>query len=300
MASKSDSHHSRRASWEWLLAVANRSWRRRHVSLSGEIDIADAECLHGEVISLFEGADGQVVLDLRTAASSIPAGSGPRWSWKEQQAEGERSTLSGVAGEPLRVLELSGLLHSGLFANDRSPRLDVVHAAPRPPRPRGGRCRRSWCFGRRREAPRPPRSQMPPASLPSCPTLPSSDCTTSSTVICSGGPGERVAALDAAMALQQAVATQGREQLLEELHRHAPPLGDLGDRDRPLPGARQLGEGDHRVARLRGDGDHPRPLYRNRRRRKRPLFPPGCRRGRLAAARMGTPAWTVGAVLSGT
>ncbi len=49
------------------------------------------------------------------------------------------------------------------------------------------------------------------------------------------GPGERVAALDAAMALQQPVATQGREELLEELDRHPPALGDLGDRHRPLP-----------------------------------------------------------------
>src|SRR5687768_1182204 len=38
-----------------------------------------------------------------------------------------------------------------------------------------------------------------------------------------GRAGERVAALDAAVALEQAIPAQGREELLEELHGHRPP-----------------------------------------------------------------------------
>ncbi len=37
---------------------------------------------------------------------------------QEQQARGQTLKLSGVTGEPLRVLGLSGLLDSGLVARD--------------------------------------------------------------------------------------------------------------------------------------------------------------------------------------
>jgi hypothetical protein len=36
------------------------------------------------------------------------------------------------------------------------------------------------------------------------------------------------------MALEEAVASKGREQLLEELDRHRASLGDLRDRDGPI------------------------------------------------------------------
>ena len=59
--------------------------------------------------------------------------------------------------------------------------------------------------------------------------------------------------------VQQAVAPQGREQLLEELDRHPAALGDLSDRHRPLARPRQLGHRDDGVPGLRGDRDH-RPV----------------------------------------
>src|SRR4029077_10098062 len=61
------------------------------------------------------------------------------------------------------------------------------------------------------------------------------------------GAGERVAALGAAVADQDARAAQGREELLEELDGDAAALGDLADRHRALAGARQLRQRDHRV-----------------------------------------------------
>ena len=65
-----------------------------------------------------------------------------------------------------------------------------------------------------------------------------------------GGPGEAVAALDAALAGEQAIAAQGREELLEELDRHPAALGDLGDRHRTLSRPGQLGHRDDGVAGL--------------------------------------------------
>ena len=68
---------------------------------------------------------------------------------------------------------------AGLIRCGTSPR--------RPPRPRGGRCRRSWSSGRTPRRASTPSAQMPPASLPSWPTTPSSAWTTSSTLIWSAG-----------------------------------------------------------------------------------------------------------------
>jgi hypothetical protein len=58
------------------------------------------------------------------------------------------------------------------------------------------------------------------------------------------------------VALQEAVAAQRREELLQELHRHRSTLGDLRDRNGPIAGARELGERDDGVPGLRGHGDH--------------------------------------------
>src|SRR5687768_13812332 len=65
------------------------------------------------------------------------------------------------------------------------------------------------------------------------------------------GLREGVAALDAALAREETATPERREELLEELDRHVPPLGDLRDRDRAgAAGAGELGHRDDRVAGL--------------------------------------------------
>jgi hypothetical protein len=54
---------------------------------------------------------------------------------------------------------------------------------------------------------------------------------------------------------QEAVATQGREELLEELLGDLAALGQLLDRNRSIARAGELGEGDDGVAGLGGDRD---------------------------------------------
>ena len=78
-------------------------------------------------------------------------------------------------------------------------------------------------------------TQTSPASAASTPSSPSSSSTTSSSVTSDGG-GERVAALDAAVALKDPRAAHGGEQALEELHGDVARPGDLADRHRaPWP-----------------------------------------------------------------
>ena len=88
------------------------------LAISGEIDIANVEAFTNEVHSLVEGAAGQVDLDLQnclfidsTAIRALMVLA------QEQQARGRKLKLSGVTGEPQRVLKVSGLLDSDLFAN---------------------------------------------------------------------------------------------------------------------------------------------------------------------------------------
>ena len=90
------------------------------LALSGEIDIANADAFTEEVHSLIEVADGEVVLDLQHCLFIDSIGIRALIVLaREQQAQGRSLKLSGVTGEPLRVLELSGLLDSGLLAKDR-------------------------------------------------------------------------------------------------------------------------------------------------------------------------------------
>jgi anti-anti-sigma factor len=89
------------------------------LAVSGEIDIANAEVFTDEAHSLIEGADGQVALDLQNCLFIDSTGIRALIVLaREQQARGRRLKLSGATGEPLRVLGLSGLLDSGLVAND--------------------------------------------------------------------------------------------------------------------------------------------------------------------------------------
>jgi anti-sigma B factor antagonist len=87
------------------------------LAVSGEIDIANCEAFTDEVQSIFGGADRQLVLDLRDCVFIDSSGIRALVVLaKEQQARGQRLKLSGVNGEPLRVLRLSGLLDSGLLS----------------------------------------------------------------------------------------------------------------------------------------------------------------------------------------
>ena len=92
------------------------------LAISGEIEIANAEAFTNEVHSLIEGADDQVALDLQNCLFIDSTGIRALMVLaQEQQARGRKLKLSGVTGEPLRVLGLSGLLDSGVFAKDGEP-----------------------------------------------------------------------------------------------------------------------------------------------------------------------------------
>jgi anti-anti-sigma factor len=101
------------------------------LALSGEIDIANADAFTDQVHALIEGADDQVVLDLQNCLFIDSTGIRALMVLaREQQARGRRLKLSRVTGEPLRVLGLSGLLDSGLFAKDgESSHMAVGHNA---------------------------------------------------------------------------------------------------------------------------------------------------------------------------
>jgi anti-anti-sigma factor len=92
------------------------------LAISGEIDIANSEAFTDEVQSV-GGADGPVVLDLRDCTFIDSSGIRALVILaREQQARGQTLKLSGVTGEPLRVLRLSGLLDSDLLSEDGESR----------------------------------------------------------------------------------------------------------------------------------------------------------------------------------
>jgi anti-anti-sigma factor len=87
------------------------------LDISGEIDISNAEAFTDQVNSLDGGGDGQLTLDLQKCLFIDSTGIRALMALaKEQQARGQTLELSGVTGEPRRVLGLTGLLDSGLFA----------------------------------------------------------------------------------------------------------------------------------------------------------------------------------------
>jgi len=88
------------------------------LAISGEIDIANAEAFTEEVHSLCQGANGHVILDLQDCHFIDSTGIRALVALaQEHRARGRMLELSGVGGEPLRVLGLTGLLDTGLFAN---------------------------------------------------------------------------------------------------------------------------------------------------------------------------------------
>ena len=88
------------------------------LAISGEIDIASAKSFTDEVHSLVQDADSQVALDLENCGFIDSTGIRALVALAQgQQARGRKLKLAGVTGEPQRVLELSGLLNSSLFAD---------------------------------------------------------------------------------------------------------------------------------------------------------------------------------------
>ncbi|HXE98891.1 MAG TPA: STAS domain-containing protein [Solirubrobacterales bacterium] len=97
------------------------------LAISGEIDISNAEAFTEEVRLLFNGGNGEMTLNLQHCVFIDSAGIRALVVLaQEQQARGRTLKLSGVTGEPERVLRLSGLLDSGLLeegltSNQQSP-----------------------------------------------------------------------------------------------------------------------------------------------------------------------------------
>ena len=87
------------------------------VAIAGEVDIASADAFTDELRSLLHGAAGQVTLDFQDCRFIDSIGIKALVALAhEQRARGRTLALSGLGGEPLRVLRLSGLLDSKLFA----------------------------------------------------------------------------------------------------------------------------------------------------------------------------------------
>jgi anti-anti-sigma factor len=86
------------------------------VAISGEIDLANADAFVGELRGLMEDAAGEVVLDFQNCLFIDSSGIRALLVLAhEREAQGTKLKLSGVTGEPLRALELTGLLDSGVF-----------------------------------------------------------------------------------------------------------------------------------------------------------------------------------------
>ena len=75
------------------------------LAVSGEIDISNAKAFTEEVHLLFNGGSGQMTLDLQHCVFIDSAGIRALVVLaQEQQARGRTLKLSGVTGEPQRVL----------------------------------------------------------------------------------------------------------------------------------------------------------------------------------------------------
>jgi anti-anti-sigma factor len=120
MRSKSDSQPSGTALANgYSLSRADRNGDGVSLAIFGEIDIANADAFIDEVHRLSGDADRDVVLDFQNCLFIDSTGIRALMVLgQEQKAQGRRLKLSGVTGEPQRVLELTGLLDSDLFASD--------------------------------------------------------------------------------------------------------------------------------------------------------------------------------------
>jgi anti-sigma B factor antagonist len=87
------------------------------VAIAGEVDIASAGAFTDELRSFLDVAEEPVTLDFQDCRFIDSTGIRALVALaQEQRARGRALTLSRLGGEPLRVLRLSGLLDSKLFA----------------------------------------------------------------------------------------------------------------------------------------------------------------------------------------
>ena len=103
----------------YSLVPTDRNGHGVILAISGEIDIANVQAFTDEVHSLLDGAFGPVTLDLKDCSFIDSAAIRALMILaKEQGARGRTLRLSGVTGEPLRVLKVAGLVDSRLFATN--------------------------------------------------------------------------------------------------------------------------------------------------------------------------------------
>lgn len=107
---------SERANGYSLSRIARNGEDVITLSIAWEVDIANAGSFVDEVRSLIEDAGEQVILDLQNCRFIDSTGIRALIVLaQEQQAQGRRLELWGVAGEPRPTLGLTDLLDSGLF-----------------------------------------------------------------------------------------------------------------------------------------------------------------------------------------
>jgi anti-anti-sigma factor len=81
------------------------------LAVAGEIDISNAEEFVDDVRSLIDGADGEVVLSLQSCGFIDSTGIRALIMLaRELRTRNQTLVLSGLDGEPRRVLKLTGLL----------------------------------------------------------------------------------------------------------------------------------------------------------------------------------------------
>ena len=108
------------------------------LALVGEIDISNAEEFVDEVRSLVGGAEGEVVLSLQNLRFIDAIGIGALYMLaRELRTQSQTLVLSGLDGQPRRVLELTGLLDGGGPFEIRDAALSPGNARSR----NGGRVR---------------------------------------------------------------------------------------------------------------------------------------------------------------
>lgn len=86
------------------------------MTVTGEIDISNAERFGDEVRELMDGAEGEVILSLDDCGFIDSTGIKALITLaQELRTQGQTLVLSGLTGGPRRVFEVTGLLDRGAF-----------------------------------------------------------------------------------------------------------------------------------------------------------------------------------------